>query len=273
MPAAERNHKVTRCVPLPVLPAPKLSLSGWARAMATRSLTDFTGSELVTTSRYGARVSSDTGAKSRIGSTGKSLNKAGENVKLGTTASSVWPSGAAFAAVVSATMTAAPPPARLSTMNCWPRFWLNFAANRRAWISVAPPGACGTMTRTGLLGKPAALCAIAQAGSSRSGATNAAAMADKRIRSYPSRGRTLFGEAELRGQRVEALLQQRHDAAGIEYAQDSLGERRHRVPRAFLGRVAHAPGLEVDLDLVALGEQLGRILQLEYRQPRGDGIA
>jgi hypothetical protein len=70
MPAADMNHNVTKCVPLPVLPAPKLSPSGCARASAISSFADFAGREALATSRYGARVSSEIGAKSFSGSNG-----------------------------------------------------------------------------------------------------------------------------------------------------------------------------------------------------------
>src|SRR6266571_5180329 len=49
-----------------------------------------------------------------------------------------------------------PPPGRLSTSACWPRFSDNFGASRRKTTSVAPPGANGTITRTGLAGKSCA---------------------------------------------------------------------------------------------------------------------
>src|SRR5690242_6927495 len=45
---------------------------------------------------------------------------------------------------------AAPP--RLSTTNCWPRASESFCENWRAEMSLPPPGANGTMTRTGLVG-------------------------------------------------------------------------------------------------------------------------
>src|SRR5688572_17738926 len=45
---------------------------------------------------------------------------------------------------------AAPP--RLSTTNCWPRYSESLFENTRAVMSLPPPGANGTMTRTGLVG-------------------------------------------------------------------------------------------------------------------------
>jgi hypothetical protein len=45
-----------------------------------------------------------------------------------------------------------PAPARLSTMNCWPNSAVSFDANMRATMSVPPPGASGTITRTGRSG-------------------------------------------------------------------------------------------------------------------------
>ena len=45
-----------------------------------------------------------------------------------------------------------PAPALLSTRNCWPGLSVSLAATMRAIVSLAPPGACGTMIVTGLLG-------------------------------------------------------------------------------------------------------------------------
>src|SRR5258708_25749765 len=45
-----------------------------------------------------------------------------------------------------------PAPARFSTTNCWPRLSLSFTPTILAMMSTGPPGAKGTMTRTGLLG-------------------------------------------------------------------------------------------------------------------------
>src|SRR5207247_10461038 len=47
-----------------------------------------------------------------------------------------------------------PAPARFSTTNCWPRVSLSFAPTILAMMSTGPPGAKGTMTRTGLFGQP-----------------------------------------------------------------------------------------------------------------------
>src|SRR5258708_3042499 len=49
-----------------------------------------------------------------------------------------------------------PAPARFSTTNCWPRLSLSFAPTILAMMSTGPPGAKGTMTRTGLLGQSCA---------------------------------------------------------------------------------------------------------------------
>ena len=62
-----------------------------------------------------------------------------------------------------------PAPARFSTTNGRPMLSVSFCANRRACMSVAPPGARPTTTRTGRAGY--ASCAGAAAG--RSAAANA----------------------------------------------------------------------------------------------------
>jgi hypothetical protein len=45
-----------------------------------------------------------------------------------------------------------PAPARFSTTNCWPRLAESRCAMKRAMKSVPPPGANGTMMRTGFVG-------------------------------------------------------------------------------------------------------------------------
>src|SRR6187399_1186693 len=45
-----------------------------------------------------------------------------------------------------------PAPPRLSTTNCWPRYSESLFENWRAVMSLPPPGANGTTTRTGLAG-------------------------------------------------------------------------------------------------------------------------
>src|SRR5712691_925094 len=49
-----------------------------------------------------------------------------------------------------------PAPARFSTTNCWPRLSLSFAPTILAMMSTGPPGAKGTMRRTGLFGQSCA---------------------------------------------------------------------------------------------------------------------
>src|SRR6185503_1774646 len=51
-----------------------------------------------------------------------------------------------------------PAPPRLSTTNVWPSASVYFFARSRAVRSVVPPGAAGTMMRTGLAGQ---VCACA----------------------------------------------------------------------------------------------------------------
>src|ERR1700694_5018035 len=62
----------------------------------------------------------------------------------------VEPSGVALTAV--STPTVSPPPAGLSTTTNLPNDSASFCAIRRADASVPPPGANGTMRRTGLAG-------------------------------------------------------------------------------------------------------------------------
>ena len=59
--------------------------------------------------------------------------------------------------------TLPPAPARLSTMNCWPKARLSSGAMARANMSVVPPGANGTTMRTVLVGQ-APCCASAMPG-------------------------------------------------------------------------------------------------------------
>src|SRR5712672_7317 len=68
--------------------------------------------------------------------------------------STVYPSDADFAAAAAPILP--PAPARFSTTNCWPRVSLSFAPTILAMISTGPPGANGTMTRTGLFGQSCA---------------------------------------------------------------------------------------------------------------------
>src|SRR3954469_11339562 len=58
-----------------------------------------------------------------------------------------------------------PPPDRLSTTNWRFKLSLSFCVSMRASKSLAPPGAAATMTRTGLDGYSAALCAEEMSGS------------------------------------------------------------------------------------------------------------
>ena len=52
-----------------------------------------------------------------------------------------------------------PAPARLSTMNCWPKALVSSGASARARMSVVPPAANGTTMRTGLVGQWLCACA------------------------------------------------------------------------------------------------------------------
>ena len=54
MPAADLNTSAAKCVPLPAPAELKLSCQGFAFAIAIRSCTLFTASELGTSSTYGA---------------------------------------------------------------------------------------------------------------------------------------------------------------------------------------------------------------------------
>src|SRR6185436_3608131 len=48
--------------------------------------------------------------------------------------------------------TVPPAPARFSTITCWPMRSESLAARIRPKVSELPPGACGTMRRTGFVG-------------------------------------------------------------------------------------------------------------------------
>ena len=63
---------------------------------------------------------------------------------------STWPSG--FALMTSSAPIEPPPPALFSTSTCWPKAPPSFSATMRATMSVVPPGANGTTSRTGLDG-------------------------------------------------------------------------------------------------------------------------
>jgi hypothetical protein len=74
----------------------------------------------------------------------------------------VWLSGRAFAAISSPIDPV--PPARLSTTTFCPHSALSFCATARVVISPPPPGAIGTMKRTGLAGND---CAAAGSAASK----------------------------------------------------------------------------------------------------------
>ena len=63
---------------------------------------------------------------------------------------SVWPSGAAFAAISEPTMPLAP--GRVSTMTCWPQASVNFCPIRRPTMSGPEPGEDSAMMRIGRVG-------------------------------------------------------------------------------------------------------------------------
>jgi hypothetical protein len=63
---------------------------------------------------------------------------------------STWPSAAAR--IISSAPTEPPPPALFSTTTCCPRLAPMAGATMRATMSVVPPGAKGTISRTGLVG-------------------------------------------------------------------------------------------------------------------------
>src|SRR5215208_2283400 len=67
---------------------------------------------------------------------------------------SVWPSGSALATALVPIVV--PPPGRLSMRKVWPS-WADTCSNTvRGTMSVALPGAYGTITRTGLVGQVSA---------------------------------------------------------------------------------------------------------------------
>src|SRR5215471_7212849 len=68
-----------------------------------------------------------------------------------------------------------PAPPLFSTTTCWPHILESFSASMRATISVGPPAATGTMTRTGLFGKSPFWVGARAARVKRSGASAGAA--------------------------------------------------------------------------------------------------
>ena len=74
----------------------------------------------------------------------------GTIVKGAGVTSSVWPSGGDLA-TMSVPITVLPP-ARLSTTTDCPHISFSFCASTRAMMSVLPPAANGTTSRTGLAG-------------------------------------------------------------------------------------------------------------------------
>src|SRR5688572_10650034 len=156
VPVRSCSIAAPRCCGLPLPEEPWLSSPGRDLAYATRSGTEFTGSEGCTTSRNWMRASCVTGMKSANGSNG-CLPRCGltENTLSGAS-SQVWPSGALFA-TRSAPMFWLPPGRFSTTTGCG---HCNPALSARAMVSGEPPGVSGTMMRTGLSGKPCAWATV-----------------------------------------------------------------------------------------------------------------
>src|SRR5262249_22177863 len=73
-----------------------------------------------------------------------------------------YPSGSAFATTAAPRLV--PAPGLFSTTACWPQMRESRSVVRRATVSVEPPGANGTTTRTGRVGQSSALALRATGG-------------------------------------------------------------------------------------------------------------
>ncbi len=104
-------------------------------------MTLWTGSDGCTTSTSGIEEISVIPVKSLIGSK-VCFCKLGMTAKASVVMRSVWPSGAALAAML--VPIALPPPGRLVTIAGWPHFSASRCAIMRAAVSVVPPATNGT---------------------------------------------------------------------------------------------------------------------------------
>ena len=115
------------------------------------------------------------GAMSRIKSKG-SLSYSVALIAFGApTISSVYPSGGAR--TTSSVPTLLPAPGRFSTTNCWPSRSESHWPTKRATMSVDPPGANGTIKRTGRVGY---VCPFAMSGTTGRAAAPAARCRNRR---------------------------------------------------------------------------------------------
>ena len=136
--------------------------SGFAFASASNSARFCQRDSARTATIKGTEPSVDTGMKAFSTSKGTRLNSApaAALVEL-VPISTVSPSGVARATASAPISPLAP--ARFSTTTFWPRVSRIFSVKTRATVSVAEPGAKGTMARTGLGGHS---CAAAKRGAS-----------------------------------------------------------------------------------------------------------
>jgi hypothetical protein len=119
-------------------------------------------------------ATSITGARSAFVSNGRFGIRLGLTACVSNTTTKVWPSGGDFA---TKPVPIEPlPPARFSTITCWPSACDSGGANTRASRSVVPPGGNGETSRIGFDGHASA-CAKAGAGTAR-GSASASAVAN-----------------------------------------------------------------------------------------------
>src|SRR5215470_1732337 len=107
-PSDRRNCSPARCGGAPVPPEAKVYLPGLALTSAISSLTLLAGTDGLTVSTVVEDAASVTGAKSLIGSYGTQSNIVGLMAWEVNANSTVWPSGAAFAAWPVATLPVPP---------------------------------------------------------------------------------------------------------------------------------------------------------------------
>ena len=156
---------------------PNVSSPGRARASATSSFTDFTGSDGWTAMTIAFDTTRVTPAKSLNVSYGSLERAKGLIVKLGAMINMVCPSAGARA-TISAPM-AVFAPGRFSTITLCPNARLSGCDRVRATISAAPPGGKGAMIRNARFGNGSA---GTEACASNTGATAASRTLTSRMR-------------------------------------------------------------------------------------------
>jgi hypothetical protein len=132
---------------VPTPPEPKNSLPGCALASAISSATLFAFTAGFTTITCGTERAVTMWAKLLRGSNGNVGTRPAAIAYDTSTATSVWPSGAARATEPQPMAPA--PPVRFSTTVGCPSAGLTAWATMRATVSVLPPGANGTTKVTG----------------------------------------------------------------------------------------------------------------------------